>query len=372
VQNRHSEPRRRPRDCFHGVCTELLRGTNPSGRSRNHFTPHLPSQPFDMLSYLNVCLALSEGLLALGCFIAACGRPEAAEKNIQDKFAEFWIHNEDARSDPTSMNRYLMGCARLSEHVLTSVFGPRYLSGQALGVSLCYSVASYLLILQPPQLLLSGSAWIFLCGAAGTLAWIVPSRYSMTLAVLVPGSYLVADLLRVWATLVDVTHFVVSAASFVFAIISACVLDLVWIVLNRKFMRFLVNRHWTIPLMVGLVTSAVIIAMSLSPFVEAPFSEYAYNSLLLFNLLLFLSVLLSTRLLIVLVSSVFFASMIAGALYWFCRPVLSPIAYAAQRYGLQKPLLALGSVLVADAWNGAQWAIRLLEFGVRIVMRSLA
>lgn len=309
-----------------------------------------------MLTYLTVVLRAAELVLAIAFFIGAYGRYETDENDTRDRFSALWLRIEDARADPSSMNRYLQGCARLSHQLLVRIFGDRPISIRAIGTAFAYSIASYLFLMRPEVAIPFGNlAWAMLCVVTGTASWLYPSIYTALLAVFVPTCYLALTISGLAALPVDSLHLGYSGVSLVEALVAASLVDFMWIEWNRQLVKMAVTEHWSAPLLTGIGTSAIVVCTVLSPIVRSPFPAYAYNSLALFNLLLFFTILLSTRIFIVFVSGVIFLSMSSGLLWWCCRPVLSRLAYAAQRHGLQKALGVIASALFLDAITQSSW-----------------
>jgi len=311
-----------------------------------------------MPTYIIVVLRTAEGMLGLVLLYGAFFLHEDEENKIQDKLAELWIRAQDARSDSSSINRFIRECARLSHQALKRIFGEHIFSVRAFGVSFCGSIASYLLVMRFPHTPNSDLAWAVFCILTGTLAATYPNRCTSLLALALPAACLVYRVAALAALPVDRMHFEVSSATFVLVFIVSCGLDFLWVALNREFMRLAVERHWTIPMAVGLLVSGVVFATPFLPFISNRFPDYVYNSNALYNFSLFFSVLLSTRLLIMFAAGIFFLSIGSALLYLCFRPVLTRAVYAAQRHALirsHKKLGTVGAALFADALPFTSW-----------------
>lgn len=322
--------------------------------------------------YLLHTLRLLEAVVAFACFYIAFLLYEDQEQQVQDKLVDVWNWIRDDRADPSYANRYMRACARLTDQAMSRIFGSRLISMHSVGVSLSYSVASYLLVMFVPQYHFEMIVWTAGCLVSGTLAASFPNRWTSLLALTVPVSVVVQRIAALANLPADFEHRLASSSSFVTGILIAAALDFWWIGLNRRFINRAVTRHWTLPMAAALLISAAIFVSVFLPFTRDPFADSTYSSNFNYNLALCLAIILSTRVFSALVAGVFFLSMILLLLYLLFGGLFARLVYAAERFSLiraRKSLALLGVALVrcaATDSGGLQWVSDAISFVAKI------
>ncbi len=94
-------------------------------------------------SYLSTALRLLSLLIAVVLLYLALFLYEDENGRLQNRLEEWWIKTHDAHIATVSFHlRFLRGFASFAERGMSVVFGERVISVRALGVSLCFALAS--------------------------------------------------------------------------------------------------------------------------------------------------------------------------------------------------------------------------------------
>jgi len=84
-----------------------------------------------------------EALLGLFCVLSAIVLYPGEEGRIQSKFEDFWVRADDFKNLALTRHAaFMTQVAKLETRLLDRVFGQKLISGQALGVSFCFSAAT--------------------------------------------------------------------------------------------------------------------------------------------------------------------------------------------------------------------------------------
>jgi hypothetical protein len=99
--------------------------------------------PTPMWHVLHLIARPIEALLGVFCVLSAIVLYPDEEGKIQSKFEDFWVKVDDFKNLALTRHAaFMTQVAKLETRLLNRVFGQKLISGQALGVSFCFSAAS--------------------------------------------------------------------------------------------------------------------------------------------------------------------------------------------------------------------------------------
>jgi hypothetical protein len=217
---------------------------------------HLIARPFEVL-------------LGLFCVLSAIVLYPNEEGTIQSKFEDFWIRVDDYQQLALSKHAaFMTQVAKLETRFLDRVFGHRLVSGQALGVSFCFSMVGLSLVFvvgerNDPTLRNFFTEYLVLSMIIGAASIFVRRRNIVRrVVVAIPLLLLVIRTLKCDCSGSDTMRLFT-------AIVGAAILgfgcDMLFITLTRRLLRWAGQMTSSIKVLATVILSLVFVVILASP-----------------------------------------------------------------------------------------------------------